>query len=76
MPFLTDIDSRPPMNGARDSLGPQAIWTPFGRYVVGGLATYTTTVRSFVVPPLGHRFSERIGRPGFWGGPFRREAKP
>lgn len=58
-PFLTDIDSRAQIKGSRDPLGLQAIWTRFGRHVVGNLTTVSTSVRDFTVLILGYHFIER-----------------
>ena len=57
-PFLTDIDSRAQVKGSRDPLGLQAIWTRFGRHVVGNLTTVSTSVRDFTTLIMGYHFIE------------------
>lgn len=49
VPFLTDLDSRAAVKGSRDPLGIQAIWTRFGRHVVGNLTTVSNSVRDFTI---------------------------
>jgi len=60
VPFLTDLDSRAAVKGSRDPLGIQAIWTRFGRHVVGNLTTVSNSVRDFTTLLLGYWFAERI----------------
>lgn len=64
MPFLTDIDSRAAIKGSRDRLGAQAIWTPLGWHVVGGLTTNAMSVRDFVVLLLGYWLIEKLDEAG------------
>src|SRR3954468_4586022 len=59
-PFLTDLDSRAAVKGSRDPLGVQAIWSRFGRQVVGNLTTVTRSGRAFTVLLLGYYFAERV----------------
>lgn len=59
-PFLTDLDSRAAVKGSRDPLGAQAVWTRFGRHVVGNLTTVTTSVRDFTTLLLGYLWAERV----------------
>lgn len=59
-PFLTDLDSRAAVKGSRDPLGAQAVWTRFGRHVVGNLTTVTTSVRDFTTLLLGYFWAERV----------------
>lgn len=59
-PFLTDLDSRAAVKGSRDPLGHMAIWTHFGRHVVGNLTTVSTSLRDFTVLLLGVWFLERV----------------
>lgn len=59
-PFLTDLDSRAAIKGSRDPLGQMAIWTRFGRHVVGNLTTVSTSVRDFTVLLLGVWLIERV----------------
>jgi len=61
-PFLTDLDERARVKGSRDPLGVQAIWTHFGRYVVGNLTTVTNSLRDFTALLLGYYFAERVSR--------------
>jgi hypothetical protein len=49
VPFLTDLDSRAAVKGSGDPLGIQAIWTRFGRHVVGNLTTVSNSVRDFTI---------------------------
>jgi hypothetical protein len=60
IPFLTDLDSRAAVKGSRDPLGAQAVWTRFGRHVVGNLTTVTTSVRDFTTLLLGYFWAERV----------------
>lgn len=59
-PFLTDLDSRAAIKGSRDPLGIQAIWTRFGRQVIGNLTTVSNSVVDFTTTLLGYWFAERI----------------
>lgn len=59
-PFLTEIDSRAAIKGSRDPLGQMAIWTRFGRYVVGNLTTVSTSMRDFTVLLLGLWLVEQV----------------
>ena len=61
-PFLTDLDERARVKGSRDPLGVQAIWTHFGRHVVGNLTTVTNSLRDFTAHLLGYYFAERVAR--------------
>lgn len=63
-PFLTDLDSRAAVKGSRDPLGVQAIWTRFGRHVVGNLTTVSTSLRDFTTLLLGYHFAERVADEG------------
>lgn len=63
-PFLTQLDSRAAIKGSRDPLGVQAIWSRFGRRVVGNLTTVSTSVRDFNVLILGYYFAERVADEG------------
>lgn len=60
MPFLTDVDERAQVKGSRDPLGLIAIWSRFGREVVGNLTTVTNTVRGFTTLLLGLYFAELV----------------
>lgn len=60
MPFLTDLDSRAAIKGSRDPLGLQAVWTHFGRKVVGNLTTVSNSVRGFTTLLLGYYFAEQV----------------
>ena len=60
VPFLTKLDPRGAVKGSRDPLGVQAIWTRFGRHVVGNLTTVSTSVRDFTTLLLGYHFAEVI----------------
>jgi len=58
VPFLTDLDSRGDVKGSRDPLGVQAIWTHFGRKVVGNLTTVSSSLRGFTTTLLGYQLAE------------------
>lgn len=60
MPFLTDLDRRAEVKGSRDPLGLMAIWSHFGRKVVGNLTTVTSTVRGFTTLLLGLHLAEKV----------------
>lgn len=60
-PFLTEIDSRAKVKGARDPLGIQQIWTRLGRHVVGNLTTVSNSVRDFSILLLGCHFAQQLG---------------
>lgn len=60
-PFLTEIDSRAEVKGSRDPLGLVAIWSHFGRRVVGNLTTVATSQRDFTLRVLGQWVVERVG---------------
>ena len=57
MPFLTLEDPNAKINGSRDPLGVQPIWTAFGRRIVTNLTTQSTSVRGFTILLLGHYFA-------------------
>lgn len=59
-PFLTALDSRALVKGSRDPLGIQAIWTRFGRHVVGNLTTVSSSLRDFTTTILGYHFAEVV----------------
>lgn len=59
-PFLTDLDPNIRIKGSRDPLGAQAIWTQFGRKVVGNLTGVTTSLRDFTTLVLGYHFAQRV----------------
>jgi hypothetical protein len=60
VPFLTDLDSRAEVKGSRDPLGLMAIWSHFGREVVGNLSTVTSSVRGFTTLLLGLYYGEKV----------------
>jgi hypothetical protein len=64
IPYLTDLDSRAAVKGSRDPLGQMAIWTKFGRHVVGNLTTVSNSYRDFTVLLLGFWFLERALQEG------------
>ena len=57
VPFLTLEDPNAKINGSRDPLGVQPIWTAFGRHVVTNLTTQSTSVRGFTILLLGRYFA-------------------
>ena len=59
-PFFTDVDSRAQVKGSRDPIGAQAIWTSFGRKVVGNVTTVSTSIRDFTVLLMGYYFAELV----------------
>ncbi len=60
MPFLTKTDSNAVVKGSRDPLGVQALWTSFGRRIVGNLTTVSTNLRDFTATMLGYAFIEQM----------------
>lgn len=60
MPFLTKTDSNAVVKGSRDPLGVQALWTSFGRYIVGNLTTVSTSLRDFTATMLGYTFIQQM----------------
>lgn len=58
--FLTLEDPRAKVQGSRDPLGLQPIWTHFGREVVTNLTTVSRAVRGFAVTLLGRYFGEML----------------
>lgn len=67
-PFLTAWDPRQTLKGSRDPLGAMALWTAFGRQLVGNLTTVSTSVRDFTVTMLGYHLVDRaraLQGPGF-----------
>lgn len=66
-PFLTALDERARVKGSRDPLGYMAIWSGFGRRIIGNLTTQTVSVRGFTTLLLGHWLAERV-RDGAGGG--------
>jgi hypothetical protein len=59
-PFLTAIDPRQAVEGSRDPLGLQPMWSTLGRQLVGNLTTVATSVRGFTTLMLGLEFANRI----------------
>jgi len=58
--FLTLEDPRAKIQGSRDPLGVQPIWTRFGRRVVTNLTTVTDSVRGFTTLLLGRYFADQL----------------
>ena len=58
--FLTLEDPRAKIQGSRDPLGVQPVWSRFGRHVVTNLTTVTTAVRGFTTLLLGRYYGERF----------------
>jgi hypothetical protein len=58
--FLTLEDPRARIQGSRDPLGVQPIWSRFGNRVVTNLTTVTTAVRGFTTLLLGRYFGELL----------------
>lgn len=65
--FLTLEDPRAKIQGSRDPLGVQPVWTRFGRRVVTNLTTVTTSVRGFTTLLLGRYFGEVLIEEGAAG---------
>jgi hypothetical protein len=57
--FLTQLDPRAEVKGSRDPLGLQAIWSHFGREVVGNLTTVTQSLREFKTLLFGFHFVQQ-----------------
>ena len=62
--FLTLEDPRAKVQGSRDPLGLQPIWSRFGREVVTNLTTISRAVRGFAVVLLGRYFGELLVEDG------------
>lgn len=62
--FLTLEDPRAKIQGSRDPLGVQPIWSGFGRHLVSNLTTVSNSVRGFTVLLLGRYFAEQLIRDG------------
>ena len=58
--FLTLEDPRAKVQGSRDPLGLQPIWSRFGREVVTNLTTVSRAVRGFTVTLLARYFGELL----------------
>lgn len=58
--FLTLEDPRAKIQGSRDPLGVQPVWSGFGRHLVTNLTTVSNSVRGFTVLLLGRYFGERL----------------
>eukprot|EP01047_Picozoa_sp_COSAG01_P028050 COSAG01_NODE_1872_length_9006_cov_523.219153_3_plen_445_part_00 len=58
--FITLEDPRAKVQGSRDPLGVQPIWSLFGREVVCNLTTVSRAVRGFTVTMLGRYFAEQL----------------
>ena len=56
--FLTQEDPRARIQGSRDPLGVQPIWSALGRQVVTNLTTVTTSVRGFTTLLLGRYLAQ------------------
>jgi hypothetical protein len=63
-PFLTKLDSRAAINGSRDPLGVQPVWSKLGRQVVSNVTTVSTSVRDFTVLLLGYHFAQVVTEEG------------
>lgn len=58
--FLTLEDPRAKIQGSRDPLGVQPVWSGFGRHLVSNLTTVSNSVRGFTVLLLGRYFGELL----------------
>ena len=58
--FLTLEDPRAKIQGSRDPLGVQPVWSGFGRHLVTNLTTVSNSVRGFTVLLLGRYFGELL----------------
>lgn len=58
--FLTLEDPRAKIQGSRDPLGLQPVWSGFGRHLVSNLTTVSNSVRGFTVLLLGRYFGELL----------------
>ncbi|RMH31086.1 MAG: hypothetical protein D6692_00825 [Planctomycetota bacterium] len=58
--FLTLEDPRAKIQGSRDPLGAQPVWSGFGRHLVSNLTTVSNSVRGFTVLLLGRYFGELL----------------
>lgn len=57
--FFTKEDDRAKIQGSRDPLGVQPIWSYFGRRLVANLTTVTTSIRGFTTLLLGRYLAEK-----------------
>ena len=62
--FLTLEDPRAKIQGSRDPLGVQPIWSQFGRHAVTNLTTVSNSVRGFTVVLLARYLVECLIREG------------
>ena len=58
--FLTLEDPRAKIQGSRDPLGAQPVWSGLGRHLVSNLTTVSNSVRGFTVLLLGRYFGELL----------------
>lgn len=65
--FLTLEDPNARIQGSRDPLGVQPVWTAFGRHLVTNITTVTTSIRGFTVLILGRLFAEKMIEKGVVG---------
>jgi hypothetical protein len=56
-PFFTALDTDARINGSRDPLGFETIWTALGREIIGNLTTVTRSVRQFSTLLYGFHFA-------------------
>ena len=57
--FLSQLDPRQRPKGTRDSLGFEQIWTSYGRKVVVGITTITSSLDNFIVALVGFYLSDK-----------------
>ncbi|MGH7461470.1 MAG: hypothetical protein ACREMA_10635, partial [Longimicrobiales bacterium] len=60
MPFLTELDERAEVKGSVDPLGLMALWSRFGREVVGNLTTVSNSVRGFTTLLIGLHLADLL----------------
>lgn len=64
MPFLSLLDDRAKTQGSRDPLGFEAVWSQFGRRLVGNLTTITWSLQNFAVALTGFAIANRTSERG------------
>ena len=60
MPFLTLEDPNAKIQGSRDPLGVQPIWSSFARHVVTNVTAAASSVRGFSILLLGRYYAGQL----------------
>ncbi len=59
-PFLTELDPEIAVKGSIDPIGLLALWTRYGRQVVGNLSLVGSSARGYTTLLLGYHFARRV----------------